>query len=178
MYDGSSIMALWYRGRNVMSEFISHHDHWQSYLIETNTTKNYFHDHSVTEPFQPHLQKFPYLLKLMTKKGKKKHGAPGAKRGAPDHFRGFKRQFLESQANMYQQALDSKKTSEFYDKITRDFIIKYGDTEPFEVESAEEPPTPSDNAPMPEYLDEGAAAAAAQKFSKLRTVSNSTLYIP
>jgi hypothetical protein len=161
-----------------MSEFISHHDRWQSYLIEMNTTKNYFHDHSVTEPFQPHLHKFPYLLKLMTKKGKKKHGAPGAKRGAPDHFRGFKCQFLESQANMYQQALDSKKTSEFYDKITRDFIIKYGDTEPFEVESAEEPPTPSDNAPMPEYLDEGAAAAAAQKFSKLCTVSNSTSYIP
>jgi hypothetical protein len=135
-----------------------------------NTTKNVFLDLSVTEP---HLQKIPYL---MTKKGRKKNGAPKAKRGAPDHFRGFKHQFLESQAIVYQQALDNKKTSEFYDKVTRDFIMKYGDTEPFEVEPVEEPPTPS--AAMPEYLDEGAAATAAQSFSKLCTVSNWTSYIP
>ena len=132
----------------------------------------------MTELFQSHLQKSPYLLKLMTKRGKKKHGAPKAKQGAPDHFHNSKRQFLELQAIIYQQAQDSKKTSEFYNKITCDFIIKYGDTEPFEVEPAEEPPTPSDNASMPEYLNEGATTTAAQKFSKLRTVSNSSSYIP
>ena len=84
---------------------------------------------------------------------------------------------MESQAIIYQQALDSKKTSEFYDKITCDFIIKYGNTETFEAEPEEEPPTPSDDVILSEYLDED-IAAAAKSFSKLCTVSDMTMYIP
>jgi hypothetical protein len=110
----------------------------------------------------------------MAKKGKNNKGGPEAKRGAPDHFRGFKRQFLESRAIIYQQALDSKgnKTSEFYDKVTRDFILKYGDTKPFEAEPEEDPPIPLDNAVVEDFEDQDLAAATTKRFSKLRTVSN------
>ena len=115
----------------------------------------------------------------MAKKGKNKTGDSQTRRGAPDHFRGFKRQFLESRTIIYQQALDSKgnKTSEFHDKVTRDFILKYGDTKPFEAEPGEDPPIPSGDAIIQEYLDENEAAAAAKTFSKLRTVSYDNIHI-
>jgi hypothetical protein len=111
----------------------------------------------------------------MAKKGKKKQGAPQAKRGAPDHFKGFKRQFLDSFAILYQQALDSnkpkEKTKEFYDKITRDFVAKYGDHEPFALEPAEDPPDPAGDEPTV-YTDEDEALIASERWSRLRTVSS------
>ena len=110
----------------------------------------------------------------MAKRSKKKQAGPGVKRGAPNHFQGFKRQFLDSHTVFYQQALDSNKVSEFYNKITRDFIAKYGDAEPFAREPEEDPPSPSDNVPATEHLDEVEALEASKRFTKLRTVS--TLY--
>jgi hypothetical protein len=47
---------------------------------------------------------------IMGKKSKKV-GGPGVKRGAPDHFIGHKRTFLDSYAMLYQQALDTNKTT-------------------------------------------------------------------
>jgi hypothetical protein len=48
--------------------------------------------------------------------------------GAPDHFSGFKLAFLVSKAASYQQCMDSKTVPEFYNKVTKDFISKYGGT--------------------------------------------------
>ena len=105
-------------------------------------------------------------------KKSKKVGGPGVKRGAPDHFIGHKRTFLDSYAMLYQQALDTNKTTEFYNKVTRDFIARYRDTEPFALEPEEEPAPPAGDAPVREYLDENEAAEAAKRFNKLRTVSS------
>jgi len=103
--------------------------------------------------------------------GKKKTKAP-AKKGAPDHFTGFKYAFLTSRSGLYQQALASNTVGSFYDKVTREFIAKYGKDEPFNGEPVDDPPEPDD---MDE--DEGSAptkeeaAASALLFTKLRTVS-------
>lgn len=105
----------------------------------------------------------------MGKKSKKKSNDPGVKRGAPDHFKGVKQQFLDLQAVLYQQALDDGKTTEFYNLVTRDFVAKFGDMEPFSLEPTEDSATPP---PMREYVDEGEAADATKRWSKLRTVSN------
>ena len=108
----------------------------------------------------------------MGKKTKKNQVSPGVKRGAPDHFKGYKKQFLDSQAILYQQALDNNKTTEFYNKVTWDFVVKYGDSDPFALEPEEDPPAPSANTPVQKYLDEEEAADATKRWSKLRTVSS------
>jgi hypothetical protein len=114
-------------------------------------------------------------LAFMGKKGKKKVPGTETKRGAPDHFTGFKRSFLDSQVLLYQQALDhpksKEKTKEFYNKIVRDFIAKFGDSEPFSLEPEEDPPAPSENTATTEYTDEEEAAKATARYTKLRTVS-------
>jgi hypothetical protein len=114
-------------------------------------------------------------LAFMGKKGKKKVPGTETKRGAPDHFTGFKRSFLDSQVLLYQQALDhpksKEKTKEFYNKIARDFIAKFGDSEPFSLEPEEDPPAPSENTATTEYTDEEEAAKATARYTKLRTVS-------
>ncbi|KIM87300.1 hypothetical protein PILCRDRAFT_3800 [Piloderma croceum F 1598] len=109
----------------------------------------------------------------MGKKGKKKVPGTETKRGAPDHFTGFKRSFLDSQVLLYQQALDhpksKEKTKEFYDKIARDFIAKFGDSEPFSLEPEEDPPAPSENTAATEYTDEEEAAKTTARYTKLQT---------
>jgi len=111
----------------------------------------------------------------MGKKGNKKVLSTGTKRGAPDHFTGLKRSFLDSQVLLYQQALDhpksKEKTKEFYNKITRDFIAKFGDSEPFSLEPKEDPPAPPEDTAATEYTDEEEAAKATARYTKLRTVS-------
>jgi hypothetical protein len=113
--------------------------------------------------------------------GKRKKGPNGEnpKLGPPDHFSGFKLAFLVSKAALYQQALDTKNAATitaFYNKVTLDFIAKYGEEEPFNKEVAVDPPDSED-------IDEGddeigippqskeEAAASAVLFGKLRTVS-------
>jgi len=113
----------------------------------------------------------------MSKKSKKNPGALKTKRGAPDHFQGKKRQFLDSQANLYQQALDGSRpkenVKEFYDKITRDFVEKFGDSEPFALEPPDDPPDVSGDLPVPADLTEEEAEKATERWMKLRTVNNS-----
>ena len=108
---------------------------------------------------------------------KKKQGK-ARKLGAPDHFTGFKLAFLTSKASLYQQSMDSKTVSAFYDKVTRDFVAKYGLEDPFNKEPAEDPPDPEDDpgnddpddpANTPPSAEE--ADAKAELFTKLRTVS-------
>lgn len=62
----------------------------------------------------------------------------------------------------------------FYDKVTLDFIAKYGEEEPFNKEPVEDPPElddidVGDDGPLP--LSKEAAEASALLFTKLRTVS-------
>jgi len=108
--------------------------------------------------------------------GKSKKGK-GGKLGAPDHFSGFKLDFLIARAGLYQQSLDSNSPAAFYDKVTLDFIVKYGEEQPFNKPLDED-------APDPEIFDAGddeddprhspskeEAAESAALFTKLRTVS-------
>jgi hypothetical protein len=111
---------------------------------------------------------------------KSKGGKQGSVRklGAPDHFTGFKLAFLTSRASLYQQSMDAKTVSSFYDKITVDFIAKYGLEVPFNKDPAEDPPDPEDNPgnddlddPTHTPLSAEETAAKAELFAKLRTVS-------
>jgi hypothetical protein len=116
------------------------------------------------------------LSSAMTKK--KKGSAPNLKLGAPEHFTGVKLAFLTSKSVLYSQCQDLKATATFYDRVTLDFIAKYGEEEPFNKEFAEDPPDPEDidqddNIQPPPSKEE--AAASAVLFSKLRTVSNKQL---
>jgi len=74
---------------------------------------------------------------------------------------------------LYQQSLDSKAVTAFYNKVTLDFVKKYGQEEPFKKELAEDPPDVIDDdddpANTPQSEDE--AAENAVLFTKLRTVS-------
>src|ERR1700683_4500485 len=97
-------------------------------------------------------------------KDKNKKKGKATKLGAPDHFTGFKKAFLVSQAATYQQCLDTKTTTAFYNKVTLDFIVKYGQQEPFHQEFVEDLPDPEDcdedeSEEIP--LSEGAAAENA-----------------
>jgi len=115
----------------------------------------------------------------MTKRKNKGNGK-AAKLGAPDHFTGFKKAFLVSRAATYQQSLDSKTTTAFYNKVTLDFVAKYGQEEPFHKEFVEDPPDPEDcdeddSEAIP--LSKEEAAEKAVLFSKLRTVSCRSIFI-
>jgi len=44
----------------------------------------------------------------------------------------------------YQQSLDAKTMTVFYNKVTLDFVAKYGQQEPFHKEFVEDPPDPED----------------------------------
>jgi hypothetical protein len=104
-------------------------------------------------------------------KTKKAKGSKAAKLGAPDHFTGFKLAFLTSRAAMYQQCLDSHTVAGFYDKVTLDFVAKYGQDEPFNKELAEDPPDPEDGIGEGDHDDEPLskedADANALLFTKL-----------
>ena len=56
------------------------------------------------------------------------------KLGAPDHFTGFKGQFLASKAQLFQDAMDSKTVSVFYDNISLLFKKNFGLEKPFKNE--------------------------------------------
>jgi len=108
-------------------------------------------------------------------KRKSRGDGTGSKKGAPEHFTGFKLTFLASRATAYQLALDSKTVATFYDKVTLDFIAKYGEDEPFNKEFAEDPPDPEDMDVDGEDIDQvpptkEEAVASAMLFAKLHTV--------
>lgn len=108
---------------------------------------------------------------------RKKKGKDGkaSKRGAPDHFTGFKLNFLVARVDEYQQALDTKTTTSFYNKVTLAFVAKYGQEEPFCKEFAEDPPDPEDTFEVGDednVLSKEEAAEHAVLFTKLRTVSS------
>jgi hypothetical protein len=112
-------------------------------------------------------------------KGKKKQ--PGRKIGAREHFQGFKKNFLDTQAVSYQVSLDSRKTGEFYDKVTRDFIAKFGVEDDVTKDPAEDPPNPWDNPgdsdnELDEPLTKEEADKRSENFQKLRTVSYVQVY--
>jgi hypothetical protein len=109
-------------------------------------------------------------------RGKKRNQDGNTRRGAPDHFTGFKLAFLDSRADSYQQALDLNNVAAFYNKVTSDFVAKYGQEEPFHKEPAEDPPDPEDveagdGEPEETPLSQEDADRKALLFTKLRTVS-------
>jgi hypothetical protein len=88
---------------------------------------------------------------------------------------GFKLAFLISKATSYQQAIDSNAIPEFYNKVTVDFLAKYGGDEPFSKEPAKDPPNPEDGIiddPVQKPLSKEKAAENTAIFTKLRTVSS------
>jgi len=102
---------------------------------------------------------------------KKKKDSTTVKKGAPDHFTGYKMAFLTSQATSYQNALDSRTVAAFYNKVTRDFIAKFGENEPFNKEPDEDPPDPDDmDIDEDNPLTKEEAEASAALYVKLRTV--------
>jgi hypothetical protein len=81
--------------------------------------------------------------------------------------------FLAARADEYQQALDTKTTTSFYNKVTLAFVAKYGQQEPFCKEFAEDPPDPDGSFEVEDNdLSEEEAAEHAVLFTKLRTVSS------
>jgi len=102
-------------------------------------------------------------------KRKKRAQGNDSKRGAPEHFSGFKLDFLVSRVASYLQCIDSKSVSEFYDKVTRDFIMKYGHKEPFNRNPDEDLPDPVKDPQEP--LSKEKAEENSAIFIKLRTVS-------
>ena len=90
--------------------------------------------------------------------------------GAPDHFTGLKAAFLESKSALFQESLDSKTVTSFYDDVTVAFIRTFGDEEPFNKEPDDGFVAPEDDIDEP-ALSEEAAAEKAALFTKLRTVS-------
>lgn len=92
------------------------------------------------------------------------------KRGPPDHFIGFKFDFLSCHATQFQLAKDSKCTSEFYDRITLQFIAKYGDDlESIRKDPAEDPPDPAEFEEL--NLTEDEAMKKTEAFLAIRRVS-------
>lgn len=94
------------------------------------------------------------------------------KRGPKGHFQGYKLKYLLDYAEQYQTALDVGTTGAFYDARTREFIEKYGESQPWNSLDAEEPPDPTDidfDEDLPEPTVEE-AAASRQLFNKLCTV--------
>jgi hypothetical protein len=106
---------------------------------------------------------------------KKKKGSQG-KRGGQDHFVGFKLEFLESRALEYQQGLDIGNPGPFYDKVSLDFLAKFGQDDDFAKEPSEDPPDPWDLAGdiegvEDEVISEGEAKERTARYNKLRQVS-------
>lgn len=100
---------------------------------------------------------------------KKTQGKSGStKKGGRDHFTGTKHTFLESKAAFFQESVDSKSVTTFYDKITSDFVKKFGLEEPFHKEPTDSSLEPG---PVPTTLSGTALAERTALFTRLRKVS-------
>ena len=97
----------------------------------------------------------------------------------PQTISGFKLAFLISKAASYQQGMNSNLVSEFYNKVTSDFIVKYGKEEPFYNNPNKDPLDPDNsrnlngtgNEDKGEILLEKQAERKAVVFFRLHTVS-------
>ena len=107
--------------------------------------------------------------------GKKK---TGGKKGPPEHFTGPKRTFLDSHSSAFMGALDNNRAGEFYDFVTREFIVKFGNN----TSTVESTPVPEsseggNDGESSEDDDDGGmwskacADAASAHFVKVRAVS-------
>lgn len=96
------------------------------------------------------------------------------KQGPKGHFQGHKLDFLVARTDTYQQALDTKTMNYFYDTATREFIAKYGESEPFNLLVTNDPPDPVDIDfdDVPESTREEAAVSALI-YQRLRMVRDS-----
>jgi hypothetical protein len=112
--------------------------------------------------------------------GRGKSKNKNTKRCPLSHFTGFKKAFLISREAAYQLSMDTKTTTAFYNKVTRDFVAKYGQQEPFHKEFVDDPPDPEDDDEDESEstpLSKEEAAENALLFTKLRTVSCRSKYI-
>ena len=86
---------------------------------------------------------------------------------------------MEGHAAAYQQALDAVDTvGEFYNKVTLDFLAKFGQDDAFSLEPNDDPPNPWDFLDGEEdILNESISAEEADvrtaRYNKLRSVSKS-----
>jgi hypothetical protein len=107
--------------------------------------------------------------------GKKK---TGGKKGPPEHFTDPKRTFLDSHSSAFMGALDNNRAGEFYDFVTREFIVKFGNN----TSTVESTPVPesseggNDGESSEDDNDGGMrskarADAASANFVKVRAVS-------
>jgi hypothetical protein len=108
---------------------------------------------------------------------RKKTADSQGKRGAQDHFTGFKLEFLNSRTLSYQQSLDGSGVGQFYDKISLDFLAKFGHDDDFAKDPAADPPNPWDlpgDMQDPEIPDltEAEAEIRTARYNKLRKVSH------
>lgn len=88
------------------------------------------------------------------------------KRGGKEYFTGDRKEFLEDEGkSAYQAAIDSRKQNLFYDKITVDYIAKFGH---LTMTPSEEP---VDETRSAEKVAEQVAEDAAEKYQALRQVS-------
>ena len=134
--------------------------------------------HKIFDPPQhPHL---PFILSILSMtKHKRQLLTHIAKCGALDHFLGFKLAFLVFRAASYQQGMDLNSVSEFYDKVTRDFIVKYEEEEPFYNNPDKDPSDPDNSQDLDgtgdedkgELLSKKEAERKAMVFFRLRTMS-------
>jgi hypothetical protein len=109
------------------------------------------------------------------KTSKKKKDSQG-RRSGQDHFVGFKLQFLELHAPEYQQSLDISNPGPFYNKVSLDFLVKFGQDDDFAKDPSEDPPNhwdlPGDTEDVEnEGLLEEEAEEHTVQFNKLRQVS-------
>lgn len=117
----------------------------------------------------------PTLTMTKSTKGKGK----ALKLGAPDHFTGSRLAFLVSQGTLYQQALDSKSITTFYDKVAVDFVTKFGFEKPCNLEPEGDLTDSDDGIDDNAGVDSSALTLPSKKeiaeqpelFMKLRTVS-------
>ena len=98
------------------------------------------------------------------------------KHGAQDHFTRFKLEFLNLRTLVYQQSLDGNDVGQFYNKISLDFLAKFGQDDDFAKELAIDPPNPwdlLDDMQDPEILDltEAEAGIRTARYNKLQKVS-------
>lgn len=97
------------------------------------------------------------------------------KRGAPDHFTGLIEQFLLSKAQLYQDAMDTKTVSVFYNNVAISFKENFGLEEPYNKGVTDVVLDPGLPVPTSTPLT---TADEAALFVKLRNVSinNSNFY--
>ena len=108
---------------------------------------------------------------------RKKMADSQGKCGAQDHFTGFELEFLNLRALPYQQSLDGSSVRQFYNKISLDFLAKFGHDDDFAKDPAVDLPNHwdlPDDMEDPEILNltEAEAEIGTARYNKLQKVSH------